>query len=124
MYRSAVATVFLSAAAVIAADVVLRMVRRRQAPEAVAPPAGAVRYLRVLINLAGFLCLAAVALTGFSVLFTEDSVMTGDRLIYHVTSAPAFALAGVAVVVFWSHRNRFVAADFGRMTQVGGWATP
>lgn len=135
MYRTAVTVVFLSALAIIAADVVLRLVLRRTSPPNRVTPSrdreGAesanhpvVGWLRVVVNLVGLASLAMVASTGFSALLTNDNAMTGDRLIWHVGTAPAFALAAVAVTLFWAHRNRFSSADGSRLTSAGAWAVP
>jgi hypothetical protein len=125
MYRTAVVVVFLSALMVIVMDLVLRIAMRQTPPEASDAPAGSglLRWLRVAVNVLGLASLAVVAFTGFSALLTKDG-MTGDRLIWHVGSAPAFALAAVVLTLFWAHRNRFSSADFGRLTSAGTWATP
>jgi len=119
MYRTAVVTVFLAALAIMAVDFAVRMVRRRK-PEPAPESQGAIRYLRILVNIAGLLTLLAVAYTGFSAVFDDNQIMTGDRLIWHVTFAPAFALAAVAVTIFWAHRNRFDGTGAGS----GGWGVP
>lgn len=124
MYSSTVSTVFLIAFAIIAVDVVIRIVRRGSQEKKVPPPGGPVRILRVLVNVAALASLAAIALTGFSVLFQPDPVMTGDRLIFHVSSAPAFAVSAVVLAIFWAHRNRFVSEDGSRLVSLGGWAVP
>jgi len=68
--------------------------------------------------------LAGVAATGFSALLTKNNEMTGDRLMLHMSAAPAFALGAVAITLFWAHRNRFAAADWSRLTSAGTWAVP
>jgi hypothetical protein len=126
MYRTAVVAVFLAALAVMAADlVVIRIPRRRKRPGG-DPRAGSgpLGWLRVLVNTVGLASLAAAAATGFSALLTKDNEMTGDRLIWHVGSAPAFALAAVAITLFWAHRNRFAAADWSRLACADTWAVP
>jgi hypothetical protein len=125
MYRTAVTIVFLSALGIIAADVVLRLVLRPKRHDGDTPVGpGLFRWLRVVVNAAGLASLALVASTGLSALLTKDNEMTGDRLIWHVGSAPAFALAAVAVTLFWAHRNRFSSADGSRLTSAGAWAVP
>jgi hypothetical protein len=133
MYRTAVTTVFLATLAIILADLAVRLLRRRnpspaqRAPgeEAVSPsPSTLLRFLRVAVNTVALLALAAVASTGFSALLPKENVMTGDRLIWHVAFAPAFAIAAVAITLFWAHQNRFAAADGGRLTSAYTWAIP
>ena len=119
MYRTAVVTVFLASLAIMAIDFAIRIVRRRKvepAPE----NQGAIRYLRILVNVAGLITLLAVAYTGFTAVFDDNQVMTGDRLIWHVTCAPAFALAAVAVTIFWAHRNRFDGTGASHLSG-SGW---
>jgi hypothetical protein len=124
MYRTAVVTVFLSALAIIAADLALRLARGRQRPQSGAAPAslGLFRWLRIAVNAIGFLSFAFIATTGFSALLDPNG-MTGDRLIWHVGFAPPFALAAVAVALFWAHRNRFDSADWSRL-KPESWALP
>jgi hypothetical protein len=125
MYRTAVTIVFFSALLIVAADLVIRLVLHPKREEIEAPAAtGPFRWLRVLVNLVGLVALVLVASTGFSALLTNDNVMTGDRLIWHVGTAPAFACAAVAVALFWGHRNRFSTADGSRLISPGTWATP
>jgi hypothetical protein len=127
MYRTAVMVVFLSTLGIIAADLFLIRIPRHWKGQADAePPAGSglFRWLRVVVNTMGFLGLAAVAATGFSALLVKGDEMTGDLLIWHVASAPAFALAAVGITLFWAHRNRFAAADWNRLTSAGAWAVP
>jgi hypothetical protein len=126
MYRTAVMLVFLSTLGIIAADLVIRIALRRKGPAEGGTPAGAglFRWLRVAVNTVGLLSLAAVAATGFSALLEKNNEMSGDRLMWHVGSAPAFALAAVCIALFWAHRNRFAAADWGLLTSAGTWAVP
>lgn len=125
-YPTAVTMVFLAALAIVVVDVVLRLVLRRNKAEADDPPAGSgpVRWLRVAVNLVGLVSLFLAASTSLSVLLTDEKTLTGDRLMWHVGTAPAFALAAVAIALFWSHRNRFSADDWSRLSSPGGWATP
>jgi hypothetical protein len=123
MYRSAVLTVFLAALAIVAVDLAVRIFHRRPHQETNHQGQGPMRYLRIAVNLAGLFGLLAVAYTGFTALL-DDNQMTGDRLIWHVTFAPVFALTAVAVTIFWAHRNRFEGADAGRLTSAGGWGVP
>jgi hypothetical protein len=126
MYRSAVIAVSLLVPVVIVTDLLFRLRHRNREPkQAVAQgPSRLLRWLRVAVNIAGLLSLEAIALTGgFSALLNKDHKMTGDRLIWHVACAPAFALAAVAVTLFWAHRNRLESADWSRMTP-DSWAVP
>ena len=111
MYRTAVWLSLLFVLAVIAVDGVVRLLHRGDGGKAKAMPRSPMGYLRILVNAAGFLALAAAAYTGFSALMTANGAMTGDALIQHVTFAPVFALASVAVTIFWAERNRFAAHD-------------
>jgi len=126
MYRTAVVLVFLAALAIMAADLVLRRLLRPPHPEGDGQPAGAglFRWLRVTVNVGALLSLVLVASTAFSVLLTKDNDLTGDRLIWHVGAAPAFALAAVAITLFWAHRNRFSEADWSRLGSAATWAIP
>jgi FtsH-binding integral membrane protein len=127
MYRTAVLWVFLAVVAIVAVDLVLRLVLRRQAPDVGERPAGSglFGWLRVAVNVLGFAALILAASTSLSALLTTtEGQLTGDRLIWHVGSAPAFALAAVAIALFWAHRNRFSAADWSRLTSPGDWAIP
>lgn len=110
MYRTAVLIVFLGVVAIVAVDLAVR-VMRRQPTSGKRPPVTPIGYLRILVNAVGFLGLLGAASTGFSALLTSNNEMTGDRLIWHVTFAPVFALTAVAVTFFWAHKNRFAAAD-------------
>ena len=124
MYRTAVSTVFFSALAIIAADLLFRLIRRpdrNPSPEGAASP---FRWLRVLGNAVGLLSLAAVAISGFSTLWTPDNVMTGNRLIWHVTFAPAFAVSAVVITLFWADKNRLDGTGRGHPISAGGWAVP
>jgi hypothetical protein len=134
MYRTAVVTVFLSALAIIAADLVLRLLRRDPAPgrthgsrdhEGAVPanPSVILRWVRIAVNTVALTSLAAIATTGFSALLEKDRQLTGERLIWHVACAPAFALGAVAVTLFWAHRNRFAPADWSRL-KPDAWALP
>ena len=62
------------------------------------------RWLRVAVNLAGFVTLVLATITGIGTL-------TGDGLLRHVIVAPVFAVSAVAVTAFWAHRNRFPAEE-------------
>jgi hypothetical protein len=128
-----VTILFLAALAIVAADLVLRLVLRAGKPTRAqgAPREGAksanpsvFRWLRVAVNAIGLVSLFLVASTALSRLLTDERTLTGDRLIWHVGTAPAFALAAVAIVLFWAHRNRFSAADWSRLTSAGTWAIP
>jgi len=127
MYRTAVLAVFLTTLAIIAADLFLvRIPRRFHGPADAEPPSGSrlLGWLRVLVNAVGFLSLIGVAATGFSTLLGTNSEMSGFRLMLHVGSAPAFALAAVGIALFWAHRNRFAVEDWGRLISPGAWAVP
>jgi hypothetical protein len=127
MNGTAVTLVFLAALAIAAADLGLRLaLRGRRAKQEGEPPAasGLVRWLRVAVNLVGLASLFFVASTAFSALLANENGLTGGRLIWHVGFAPPFALAAVAVTLFWAHRNRFSAADWRRLAVAGGWAIP
>jgi hypothetical protein len=122
MYRNAVAAVFLSALAVMAADLFLiRLPRRRPRLAAGRPRAP---WLRVLVNMVGLASFAAMAATGFSALLTERRTLTGGWLLWHVGCAPAFALAALATALFWAHRNRFAPADRRQLRSAALWAIP
>jgi hypothetical protein len=120
-YPSEVTTVLIAGLAIIVLDLVARTFLRRELPVRKDVPAlaPAFRWLRVLVNLAGVVALFLVASTAMSALLTNENGLTGDRLIWHVSMAPAFAVAAVVVALFWAHRNRFSAEDWG-----SGWAVP
>jgi hypothetical protein len=122
-YSGAVTTVLVAVLAIMVADVVLRTILRHERPIWTDRPAGSslLRWLRVAVNVVGLIALFLVASTALSALLTNESGLTGDRLIWHVGTAPGFALAAVAVALFWAHRNRFAADDWRRATS-GGWA--
>jgi len=124
MYRTAVAAVLLTALVIIAADLVFRLRRRSEVPRGTvaAAPSPALRWLRIAVNIVGLVSFAFIAITGFSALLDEHG-MTGDRLIWHVAFAPAFAIAAVATTLFWAHRNRFASADWSSL-RPGTWALP
>jgi hypothetical protein len=126
MYRTAVVMVFLTALLIVAADLVLRLVLRRQTQDGdgLVAGAGLVRWLRVAVNVVGLASLFLVASTAFSVLLTNENGLTGGRLIWHVGMAPAFALSAVVVTLFWAHRNRFSATDWSRLSSTATWAIP
>jgi hypothetical protein len=65
-------------------------------------------WLRVAVNAAGLVTLVLVSYTAF---FHDGDSLTGDQLMRHVMFAPAFALAAVAVALFWAHSSRF--AEWG-----------
>ncbi|HEX3747000.1 MAG TPA: hypothetical protein VHW09_23845 [Bryobacteraceae bacterium] len=102
-------------AAIVAADLVLRLVFRRSFAGGAHPSSGW-RWVRVAVNLGG---LATLALVAYTALFHDGPVLTGSQLISHVTYAPAFAVAAVAVAICWADRSRFAAQDWHR-----GWALP
>ena len=120
MYRSAVTAVFLSALALMAADGAIRLLKHGPAADRHPSPSAALRWLRLLVNIAGLLSLLLVAATGFYAIFTGQG-MEGDRLMWHVTTAGMFAPAAVAVALFWAEKNRFAAGDAGRLFASGGW---
>jgi hypothetical protein len=110
-------TVLAVVLAIMVADILLRTIFRREAPvRKDRPAAPALRWLRVAVNIAGFVTLALVTWTA---LFHGEGALTGDSLIRHVSMAPPFAVAAVAVALFWAHRNRLSSGDWGR-----GWALP
>ena len=125
MYQTAVVAVFLAALGIMAADLVLRLVLRPKPRDGEAQAAsGLFGWLRVAVNLVALVSLLLVASTALSRLLSDEKTLTGGRLIWHVSTAPAFALAAVAIVLFWAHRNRFAADDWRRLTSVGTWAIP
>jgi len=66
------------------------------------------RTVRVAVNTIGLVTLLLMVYTSF---FHPGDSLTGNSLIRHVSVSPAFALAAVAVVLFWAHRNRFSRED-------------
>ena len=120
-YSTAVTIVLVATLAIMAADLVLRTILRRERPVSTdRPDAPAwIGWLRVAVNVGGVVTLFLVAYTALSVLPTNETGLTGDRLVWHVTMAPPFAVAAVVVALFWAHRNRFTSEDWGR-----GWALP
>jgi hypothetical protein len=69
------------------------------------------RWSRIVVNIAGLVSFAAIAVTGFYSLLVKRPPMTGYRLMAHVAAAPVFLVAAVAVALFWAHRNRFAKAS-------------
>jgi len=69
------------------------------------------RWSRIVVNVAGLVSFAAIAVTGFYSYSVKSAPMTGYRLMVHVAAAPAFMVAAVAVALFWAHRNCFNAAS-------------
>ena len=67
-------------------------------------------WLRVAVNAVALITLVLVSYTAF---FHDGDSLTGDQLMRHVTFAPAFALAAVAVALFWAHGSSF--------SDKGGW---
>ena len=120
-YATAVTMVLVATVAIVVVDLMLRMIWKREpARRSNAPAASAfVRWLRVAVNVSGVVALFLVASTALSVLLTNENGLTGDRLIWHVSMAPPFAVAAVVVALFWAHRNRFTSDDWGH-----GWAVP
>lgn len=120
-YESEVTALTVATLAIVVVDLVARMVLRRERPPRKERPAasGLFRAVRVAVNVLGFAALFFVASTALSRLLTNEGVLTGDRLIWHVTMAPPFAVLAVVVAIFWAHRSRFVAGDWS-----GGWALP
>jgi cytochrome b subunit of formate dehydrogenase len=106
---------------VIAVDLMVRVSLRRRTPRLALSEPRRFRWQRTAINVIGFATLTIVAFTASS---AHDDGLTGDRLIWHVASGPAFAGAAVVVALCWAHRNRFAAADWGRLASAGGWAVP
>ena len=123
-YAAAVTAVSLVVLAIVAADIVLRVLFRRLPAGRPAAPGGLARWLRIAVNVAGFAALAAAAITGFSPALSGNGQMTGDALITHVTMAPPFAVLAVIVALFWAHRNRFSEGDWGRLAPAGYRAAP
>jgi hypothetical protein len=107
--------------AIIAADLLLRLLRRRPGQSLDREGAEPIGYLRILVNAVAFLTLGAAAATS---LFAPPTGLAGDALVRHVTVAPAFALAATVLALFWAHRNRFAAADGGRLASPATWAAP
>ena len=118
-YPTEVTTVIAVAVAIVVVDLVLRLVFRHTLPSGGYRQVGPFRWLRVAVNVAGVVALFLVASTAMSRLMTNENGLTGERLIWHVTTAPLFAVAAVAVAFFWAYRNRFSASDRGH-----GWALP
>jgi hypothetical protein len=123
-YSTAVTAVFLATLGIVVADVVLRLALRHRLPTGAYRQSGPFRWLRVAVNAIGLVALLLVTSTALSALLTNENGLTGDRLIWHVGTASAFALAAVAVALFWAHRNRFSEDDWRRLTSPGGWAVP
>ena len=118
--------IYLIPAIVIALDLIVRVILSASTSRSPQPAPqsrdreGAVSYLRILVNAAAFLALIAAAATSLN----WQPALTGDRLMWHVTAAPAFALSGIVLVLFWAHRNRFAQADGVRLTSPASWAVP
>jgi hypothetical protein len=55
--------------------------------------------------------LATFLLVVYTAYFHKEDPLSGDALLWHVTVAPAFALAAIAVTFFWAHRSALA----------GGW---
>ena len=93
--------------AIMIADVVLRTILRRERPVHKEPSQGTLlfRASRLAVNAGGVVALFLVASTAMSRLMTNEATLTGDRLIWHVSMAPAFAVAAVVVAMFWAYRN-------------------
>jgi hypothetical protein len=106
-----VTVVFVVALAIVAVDVVLRLMWRRERRTGYRP-SSLFRWLRIAVNVAGLAALAAAAITGLSPALEKNGEMTGDALITHVTVAPPFAVMAVIVALFWAHRNRFTEGDW------------
>jgi len=85
-----------------------RMPETDQGPQ---PASRFFRWSRVVVNVAGLVSFAAIAVTGFYSYFVKGAPMTGSRLMVHVAAAPAFMVAAVAVALFWAYRNCFNAAS-------------
>jgi len=113
--------VLLVVLAVIVVDLIVRVAFRRNSPAGPGNDPGRFRWLRVAVNVLGLASLAIVASTAW---VANEGSLTGDRLIWHVGSGPAFALGAVAVTLCWAHRNRFSASDANRLGSAGGWAAP
>jgi len=113
--------VLLAALAIIVVDLIARLALRRPAPEGVRREAGRFRWLRVAVNVVGLASLVLVASTAW---VANEGSLTGDRLIWHVGNAPAFAIGAVAVTLCWAHRNQFSASDVTRLGSAGAWALP
>jgi len=106
-------TLVVVVAAIVAFDLVLRMVLRRQLPARKhAPGSIAFRGMRVAVNVLGAVALFLAAYTAFH---HDGPALTGDSLIWHVTMAPAFAVMAVMITLLWARRNN----DEGH-----GWALP
>lgn len=120
-YPTEVTTVLVVVLAMVVLDLVARTILRRERPKQkeFPPAAPFFRWLRVAVNVAGVVTLFLVSWTAMSALMANENRLTGDRLISHVTMAPAFAVAAVVVALFWAHRNGFAADDFQ-----SGWALP
>jgi len=93
MYRTAVVVVFLSTLALVAADLVLRLVLGRRQPEAGEPPAGSGPWgwLRMAVNVVGLVSLCLVASTAFSALLDADLTKREDA---RVVTTESFREAG------------------------------
>jgi len=123
-YASAVTAVSLVVLAIVAVDIVVRVVFRGTKATFPGKQAGLARLLRVAVNVAGFVAFAAAAVTGFSPALSGNGQMSGDALITHVTMAPPFAILAVIVGLLWAHRNRFSAGDWGRLASGGYHSAP
>jgi uncharacterized paraquat-inducible protein A len=60
--------------------------------------------VRVAVNGFGMAAFLLVAYTAF---FHKGDGLTGEALIWHVSVAPAFCLAAIAVTFFWAYRSSF-----------------
>jgi hypothetical protein len=126
MYRTAVIGVFAALSFLIAGDLARRFrlhrVRRpvREADRTDWFPG----LLRLCVNLAGAVCLAAVTVTGFAAVLANTPALGGYLLMAHVTTAGGFAGAALAVAVIWIWRNRFTHAECERLTGGKGSSAP
>jgi len=113
--------VLLVALAVIVVDLIVRLALRRHSPAGARRDPGRFRWLRFAINVIGLASLAVVAGTAW---VAGEGSLTGNRLIWHVGSGPAFAIAAVAITLCWAQRNRFSASDANHLGSAGAWALP
>ncbi|MGA2197778.1 MAG: hypothetical protein ABSH40_21115 [Bryobacteraceae bacterium] len=108
---------WLKAGGMLAAGLLLLLLAAYTLPALTRVSAGAAGESRffpwspVVVNVAGLVSFAAIAVTGFYSYFTKGAAMTGYRLMVHVAAAPVFMVAALAVALFWAHRNRFTAAS-------------
>ncbi|MGA3135491.1 MAG: hypothetical protein ABSC88_05800 [Terracidiphilus sp.] len=121
MYRTVVIGVFATVVVLIAADLARRVLFRRARRSGREADRGdrALRLLRLCVNVAGGVCLAAVTVTGFAAVLANAPALGGYLLMAHVTTAGGFAGAALAVAVVWVSRNWIRQADWELVAKGG-----